>query len=34
MKLAAQIPRMVADLADLDVRIVGRLARDLETRRL
>src|ERR1035437_7876162 len=34
MELAAEIPRMVADLADLDVGIVGRLARDLEARRL
>src|ERR1035437_9414437 len=33
MELAAEIPRMVADLADLDVRIVRRLARDLEARR-
>src|SRR5450759_1928266 len=34
MELAAEIPRMVADLADLDVGIIGRLAGDLETRRL
>src|ERR1035437_2831227 len=34
MELAAEIPRMVADLADLDVGIVGRLARDLKARRL
>src|ERR1039458_814155 len=34
MELAAQIPRMVGELADFDVRIVRRLARDLEARRL
>src|SRR5450759_3008366 len=34
MELAAEIPRMVADLADLDVGTVGRLAGDLEARRL
>src|ERR1035441_8289784 len=34
MELAAQIPRMVGELADFDVRIVRRLARDLQARRL
>src|ERR1035438_9931408 len=34
MELAAQIPRMVGELADFDVRIVRRLAGDLQTRRL
>src|SRR5258707_4966712 len=34
MELAAQIPRMVGELADLDVRIVRRLSRDLQARRL
>src|SRR4051794_5394585 len=34
MELAAQIPRMVRDLTDLDVRIVGRLAGDFQSRRL
>ena len=31
VKLAAEIPGMILDLADLDVGAVGRLARDLET---
>src|ERR1017187_10455043 len=34
MELAAEIPRMVGDFADFDVGIVGRLAGDLEARRL
>src|ERR1017187_5037232 len=34
MELAAEIPGMVGDLADLDVGIVRRLAGDLEARRL
>src|SRR5436305_11623288 len=32
MKLAAEIPRMVCDLADLDVGAVGRLAGDPQAR--
>src|SRR5450759_3070463 len=34
VELAAEIPRMVGEFADLDVGIVGRLAGDLEARRL
>src|ERR1035437_6144944 len=34
MELAAEIPRMVGEFADFDVGIVGRLAGDLEARRL
>src|ERR1017187_8949842 len=32
MKLAAEIPRAIGDLADLDVGLVGRLARDSQPR--
>src|ERR1035438_7151853 len=34
VKLATEIPRVSGDLADLDVRVIGRLAGDLEARRL